>query len=63
MKLGPLPMYVIAPKNTEPRAIALSKISDMPATAVPWIGNAVATLWNATAVGALSRNELKPPAK
>ena len=58
-------MYVIAPKNTAPIEIAFSKISGMPATMVEPAVRAGsrpnATLWNARAVGALSRNELRAP--
>ena len=67
MKFGPLPMYVIAPKNTAPIEIAFSNISGIPATillpnpAITSVGSPVANPWNATAVGVLSRNELNKP--
>ena len=32
IKFGPLPIYVIDPKNTAPIAIAFNNISDTPAT-------------------------------
>ena len=32
MKLGPLPMYVIAPKKTAPTEMAFNKDAGMPAT-------------------------------
>ena len=32
MKLGPLPIYVIEPKNTAPMEIAFNNISGIPAT-------------------------------
>lgn len=58
IKLGPLPIYVIAPKNTEPQAIARNSITSMPvsSTAPASVGRPCATEWNATAVGELSRN-------
>ena len=34
IKLGPLPIYVIDPKNTAPTQMAFNKISDTPATIV-----------------------------
>ena len=35
MKFGPLPIYVIAPKNTEPIQIAFNNSSGIPATIPP----------------------------
>jgi hypothetical protein len=35
IKFGPLPMYVIEPKNTAPVEIAFSKTSGIPATKLP----------------------------
>ena len=63
MKFGPLPIYVIAPKNTDPKAIALRMYSDTPATSGVFsaVGKPIATVWNATAVGELSKNAESPP--
>ena len=53
MKLGPLPMYVMAPKNTAPSDMAASSISGTSATySTPsTCGRPVATVWKARAVG------------
>ena len=62
MKLGPLPIYVSAPKNTAPIDIAFMNSGAMPATAVAMSeGKVVAVAWNTMAVGALSRNAESAP--
>ena len=58
MKLGPLPMYVIAPIKTEPKLIAMSnEIGTLPSftASISPSGSDFARLKNTTYVGALSR--------
>ena len=64
IKLGPFPMYVKAPKNTAPNDMARKISCGTPATitaSVAW-GMPCATVWNATAVGELSKKADKNPA-
>src|SRR5262245_22080146 len=59
MKLGPLPMYVFAPMNTEPQLMACKTggfcISE------PIVFGPAASVAKAMYVGALSRKEDRPP--